>query len=339
MLRRILVFMVLVLGISAVAVSQQDACKAVEIPVGVINFGGESFRGLAAQDFLAHPQKGSITVKSIAYDNGPRRVLLVVDTSKKLSANLRKVEVELVKTLVAASRPEDSLGLLPARGPGSVVKFGDPRTGLVDAIQDTNSQQRKDRGVLDTVLEGIEWFSDSHPGDAIIVIAPDTEGNHKANAKSVANALAEHHIRLFGLALGPIQTRNSTTSSFYTSTTSQGLSLAQPSTGDLIYNTGDENFFPLTQNSGGLVTLVADPDSTQFSDNVSDPQVLQRVRFRALTITNAIDAFYRVVVEPQRVPSPGWWSLDLAENIKKNSPRMFLLYPTQLGPCSQVAAK
>ena len=339
MLRRTLVFITMISGTFSLAAAQQDACKSVEIPVGVVNFSGESFRGLAPQDFLAHAQKGSIAVKSITYDNGPRRVLLVVDTNKKLSANLRKVEVELVKTLVAAARPEDSLGLLPARGPGAVVKFGDPRSGLVDAIQDTSAHQGKDRGVLDAVQDGIEWFSDPHPGDAIIVVAADTEGNHKANAKSVAKALAEHHIRMFGLALGPIQTRNSTTSSFYTSTTSQGLSLAQPSTGDLIYNTGDEDFYPLTSNSGGLVMMVADPDSKQFSDNMSDPQVQQRVKARAVIVTNAVEAFYRAVVEPQRVPSPGWWSLDLTESIRKNSPKMWLLYPNQLGSCSEMASK
>jgi hypothetical protein len=339
MLRRILVFITMALGVFAAGAAQQDACKAVEVPVGVVNFGGESFRGLAPQDFLARAQKGSITIKSLAYDNGPRRVLLVVDTNKNISANLRKIEVELVRTLVAAARSEDSLGLLPARGPGAVVKFGDPRSGLVDAIQDTSTHQGKDRGVLDAVMEGIEWFSDPHPGDAIIVIAPDTEGNHKTNAKAVAKALAEHHIRMFGLALGPIQTRNSTTSMFYTSTTSQGLSLAQPSTGDLIYNTGDEDFFPLTSNSGGLVMMVADPDSKQFSDNLNDPQVQQRVKTRAVIVNNAVDAFYRAVVEPERVPSPGWWSLELTESIRKNSPKMWLLYPTQLGSCSEVASK
>jgi hypothetical protein len=317
-----------------VLAAQQEACRGLEIPVGVINFGGESFRGLAAQDFLIHSQKGSVAVKSITYDDSPRRILLVVDTSRKLSPNLRKAEVELIKTFAATVRPEDTIGLLTARGPGAIVKFGDPRANLADAIsQETNSKEGKDRGVLDAVQQGAEWFTPSRPGDAIVVIAREMEGNHKANAKSVAKALADHQIRLFGLALGPVQTRNTTTSAYQTSTTSQGLALATPQTGDLIYDTGDENFYPLTVNSGGLVTLVVDPENKQFSDNVDSPQVQQRVRFRAQMIGNAIDSFYRMVIQPQH-PMPGeWLDLGLTESIQKNSPKMWLLFPHSLGPC------
>jgi hypothetical protein len=334
MRRSLLCITFIVTSMFTVAAAQQDACKAFEIPVGVINFGGESFRGLVPQDFLAHAQKGPVAIKSVAYDDGPRRILLVVDTSKKLSPNLRKAELELVKTLAASARPEDTLGLLTARGPGATVKFGDPRVNLLDAIsQENNSKEGKDRGVLDAVLEGAEWFSPSRPGDAIVVIARDTEGNHKANAKSVAKALADHHVRMFGLALGPIQTRNSTTSTFQTSTTSQGLAIAKPSTGDLLYNTGDEDFYPLTMNSGGLAMLVVDPDSKQFSDKMDDPQVQQRVRLRAQAVANAVDSFYRMVVEPQQSVHGEWWDLELTQGIQRNSPKMWLLFPHSLGPC------
>src|SRR5262249_50268168 len=161
--RRSLLFLALMLAsMFRVAIAQQDACRALEIPVGVINFEGQSFRGLAPQDFLAKAQKGSVAIKSIAYDDGPRRILLIVDTSRKLSPNLHKAEVELVKTFAAAARPEDTLGLLTAHGPGGIVKFGDPRSSLVDAIsQESNTKEGKDRGVLDAVVQGLEWFSPS----------------------------------------------------------------------------------------------------------------------------------------------------------------------------------
>ncbi|HEY6272392.1 MAG TPA: hypothetical protein VIX19_10410 [Terriglobales bacterium] len=334
MFRRALVFIVMMLGLFAMAAAQQDACKNVEIPVGVINSGGESFRGLATQDFLARTQKGSVSVKSIAYDIGPRRVLLVVDTSRKLPANLRRAEVELLKTFLAAIRPEDSVGLLTALGPGGPVKFGDTRASITEAVAgETNSTQGKNRGVLDAVSEGVEWFADPHAGDAIVVIAPNTEGNHKSNAKSVAKALADHHIRMFGLALGPIQTRNPTASAFTTSTTSQGLALSTPDTGVLTYSLGDEDFYPLTSNSGGLVAAVVDPDSKKFSDKMDSPSIQQFVRSRAQLVANAVDSFYRMLVEPQPTSHQEWWSLDLTQDIRKNSPAMFLLYPHSLGPC------
>ena len=53
---------------------------------------------------------------------------------------------------------------------------------------------------------------------SIVVIASELEGNRKANARMVAKALHDNHIRMFGLALGPVETKNSVASHFVTST-------------------------------------------------------------------------------------------------------------------------
>ena len=53
----------------------------------------------------------------------------------------------------------------------------------------------------------VDIFGESKPGDAMIVMAYDLEGNHGANAKKVAKALEDHHVRMFGLALGLVGTK------------------------------------------------------------------------------------------------------------------------------------
>ena len=60
----------------------------------------------------------------------------------------------------------------------------------------------------------------------------------------MAKALHDNHIRMFGLALGPVETQNSVASHFMTSTTSQGLAEAKPLAGTVVYETGDEHFYP-----------------------------------------------------------------------------------------------
>jgi hypothetical protein len=326
---RVLLSLIISLGVTAV-VDGQQACKA-EMSVGVINSNGESFRGLAPEDFLAHGPKG-VGVRSVTYDDGPRRLLMVVDTSKKLSAGAHKAEIEIVKSIIAASRPEDSLGLIIARGPGGLVKFGENRSGLLDAL-DSNSSTGSGRGVLDAVMEGIEWFSDSHPGDAIVLIASSTEGNHKTNARSVARALASHHIRLFGLALGPVMTRNVSREGVVTSTTSQGMAYATAGIGDFVYDTGDQDFYPLTMNSGGVVVSVMNEQSQQGGDRTADPRFQQFLKSRAQVISNAVQAFYRVQIDGPRISHPEGWSLEIKESIRKSSPAMFVLYDHELGPC------
>src|ERR1051326_3919609 len=136
---------VLVISLSCMGVAQQ-ACKAVELPVGVISVTGDVFRGLAAEDFAAHIQKKPVSLKSLTYDEGPRRVLIVVDTNRKLSADTRKAEGIMVEALLGSARAEDTFALLPARGPGRDTDFTKDRRGLRAAIGGGGRKKEKNHG-------------------------------------------------------------------------------------------------------------------------------------------------------------------------------------------------
>jgi hypothetical protein len=322
-----------VLGFSTISLAQQTACKAIEIPVGVISSNGNVFRGLSAGDFTGHLQKKIVAIKTIIYDEGPRRVLIVVDTSKKLSADTRKAEAEMIQALLAEGRSEDTFGIMAARGPGQDVKFTADHAAIIQALNQPGEGKRgKDPGVLDSLMVGIEWFGPPQPGDAIVVLAADLEGNHKSNAKVVAKALADNHIRMFGLALGPVQTTSSVASGTITSTISQGLAYTKPGVGDFVYDAGDEHFFPLTTNSGGMVFGAMNSDSRR-SYKIEDPHVLQEVRQKARSISRLIASYYRVQVEPPALSHPEDWTLEINGEVQKHSQPMFLLYPRELGPC------
>ncbi len=332
MLPRILTSLTLVLGMAGACAAQPAACKAVEIPVSVFSVSGDVFRGLAAEDFVGRTQKKAVGVKSLSYDDGPRRILLVVDTNHKLSADTRRAEEEMIGSILSAARPEDSFALLPARGPGRAISFTTERSPIAKALSLPAEKSGKEPGVLDAVLAGIEEFGAPQNGDSIVVMAADLEGNHKANARMVAKALEEHHIRMFGLALGPVATKNSVAGGSMTSTTSQGLAWTTPGVGDFVYDTGDEHFFDLTANSGGLVFAVMN-SNPQRSYNLSDEKLLLSVRQKARAVTKIIAAYYRVQVEPPASPHQENWDLDVNETIKKHTQPMFVLYPRVLGPC------
>jgi len=102
--------------------------------------------------------------------------------------------------------------------------------------------------------------------------------------------------------------------------------------GEIVYDTGDENFYPLTTNSGGLVLSVmnADPRRTY---SMADPRMVQSVRQRAQSVASMISAYYRMKVEPPPFGHAGDWSLTINEEIQKHSQPMFVLYPHELGPC------
>jgi hypothetical protein len=333
MVTRILSALIVILVLSSIGLAQQSACKATDVPVGVISVSGNVFRGLAAEDFIGRVQKKPIAVKALAFDDGPRRVLIVADLSKKLSADSRKAEDEMIKTLLASARPSDTFAIMPARGPGQDVKFTEDRSAISQALgQPGDGKRGKEPGVLDTVMTGIEWFGTPQPGDAIVVIASELEGNRKANARMVARALHDSQIRMFGLALGPVETKNSVASHFMTSASSQGLAEAQPLVGAIIYDTGDEHFFPLTTSSGGLVLSVMNADPRR-SYSMSDAHVVESVRQKARSVSNMIAAYYRLQVEPPAIDRSTGWDLTISNEIQKHSTPMFVLYPRELGPC------
>lgn len=332
MVSRIFTALGMVMFFSSLVLAQQAACKA-DIPVGVIGINGDTFRGLAAEDFIGQIQKKPVAVKKIAFDDGPRRVLIVADVSKKLSADSRKAEDEMIKTLLASARPGDTFAIMPAHGPGQDVKFTEDRAAIREALNQPGEGKRgKEPGVLDTVMVGIEWFGPPQPGDSIVVIAADMQGSRKANARMVAKALHDNHIRLFGLALGPVQTKSTVAGGFTTSASSQGLAQSEPLVGELVYETGDENFFPLTTNSGGLVLSAMNGDARR-NYSMADPKMVQSVRQKAHSVANMISAYYRMQVEPPPIGRPEDWSLTINQEIQKHAQPMFVLYPHELGPC------
>lgn len=333
MTSRLVITLCVVLGLSSMGTAQQAACKAVEVPVGVVSMTGGVFRGLAAEDFIGRVQKKPVAVKSLTYDDGPRRVLIVADASKKLSSDTRKAETEMLQVLLAGGRPQDQFALMVARGPGQDVKFTTDHAAITQGLNEPGDGKRgKEPGVLDTVMTGIEWFGEPQSGDAIVVMAADLEGNHKANAKQVAKALETNHIRMFGLALGPVQTKSSVATSLITSTTSQGMAEAKPLVGEGSYDTGDEHFFPLTTNSGGMV-FGAMNGSSRRSYKLTDPKLLQEIRQRAAVVSRMISSYYRMQIEPPPMSHPEEWDLTINEVVQKSAHPAIILYPRELGPC------
>ena len=317
-------------SLSSSMIAQNEGCKEVEVPVGIINGNGEAFHGLSTADFTGHSGKTALTLKNMTYDDGPRRVVLIVDTSRKLSAETRKAEQALVETLLDAKRPEDSIALITARGPEHVVKFGEQRPAYVQALPgEDEGRHGKEAGVLDAVMKGIELFGDPKAGDAVIVIAADLEGNHEINARRIAKVLEQHQVRMFGLALGPVSTKNVALSAQTNS--AWGFATATPGTGDMVYNTGDEDFYPLTRDSGGLVLAVMNGDY-QHTYSIKDPKFVGRVKQDARVVYNMVAGYYRVEIANWR---GGEWSFEPTADVRKAASNMFLLYPHTLAGCSQ----
>ncbi len=329
MLLRLHSFSLLILLSISQAVGQQGSCTT-ELPVGIDTASGESYKGISAEDFIAHSSKGKVTIKSLTYDDGPRRVVLVVDGNKKLSPDTRKAQSDLVRTILSAARPEDSFALVVARGADRIVKFGEDKSAYADALpREGDPRSGKALGVLDAVMAGLKLLGEHKPGDTILVIASDLEGNRSANPNTVAKALQEQQTRMFGLALGPVSRSNVTAGG--QAMTAWGLATVTPGIGAIHYEPGDENFLPMTVNSGGAVLSAINGDA-RHDYSMKDARVEQQVKQSAQVVWNMIASFYRVEISRSENRTEDW-TLQPDENLRKSAPRMVILYPHQLGPC------
>lgn len=315
--------------------AQQPDCTTVDVPIGVMKPSGEAIEGLTANDFAAQIKKRAVSIQSIASDSGPRRILLVIDASHRLSSEARKAQVEFVSDVVLNAQPGDSMALIVARGPVHEVKFGADRAALLQAIKDS-AQETKDPeklGVLDAVAAGINWFGEPQLGDSIVVVAIDLEGNHSTNYKSVVKMLEEHHVRLFGMALGHLLLTNQVIGTQQTDR--EGFGYREP--GIPIYNAdADADFFPLSVNSGGYIVQEDTKRTNQdFKVNEAKKKELEKTATMMLAL---IDRFYTVRVAAAGLSHAEPWTLGIAPNKLQSLPGAHVLYPHELSACSSSSA-
>jgi hypothetical protein len=301
--RTILAICVLFLLLMNAAFAQQNAC-AVDLPVGIIGADGSLLHGLTAQDITIHLRKQTLPVEKVGYDSGARRVLFILDTGRWLPSEARKAETKLVDYILSHARPGDTFALLTTRGAVRKVSFDESREHLTKAVQELAvdpKEQDKAPNVLDTMMQGIQWFGQPRPGDAILIMADHLEGSISGTSPSVKyqprttggtgpmqgvvqdsgrvmepsshakfstvmETLADHRIRVFGLQLGGVN---------YTLTT--------------VYEPGEENLFGISLGSGGYAVL----DGTDaYGSYVMTDARAQGLQHKAFQLYGAIAEFY-----------------------------------------------
>ena len=337
MYSRISLFIILLATINVAA--QQSGCATIDLPINVIKASGEPIQGLSASDFAVQVRKQSLAVESANYESAPRRILLVIDTTKKLVPDARKLEVEFASGIVSGAQPEDTFALLTARGITQEVKFGADRSELMKALKILNDSAAesgdagKQVGPLDAVATGAAWFGEPRLGDSIVLMAADLEDNHKANPKGVAKLLSDHHIRLFGVALGRLQLTNSTTSAL--TTDYNGFGYKEPGV-PLRNAAGDPNFLPLTVNSGGYVA----PENTKAINmefQLTEPKKQQLQKTGAL-MAQLIDTFYDVRVKASTISHEEAATVNFNADKMGAMPGTHVLFPHEVSPCSSAVA-
>jgi hypothetical protein len=328
---RVAVFILLSLLIASSALAQQQSCR-VDLPVGMVGADGSLLNGLTAKDITVRLRKQTLPIETIGYDTGPRRVLFILDTSRRLPPEARQAETMLVNYVLANARPGDSFALLTARGAARQVRFGEIRDALVNALRELAAdpkEQTKAPNVLDSIMAGIGWFGEPRIGDAILIMADHLEElNDRTQYESrqqahsgplqgvyiergvsyeapsrfkfsaVADSLFSHRIRVFGLQFGAMRNVPMTS----------------------VYSPNDENLFGISQGSGGYAVL--DP-ADAFGAYVINDARTRNLQHKVFQLYGAIAQFYTLSVSVPASLQRETWKLELAKDLQSNTVALY----------------
>ncbi len=311
---------------AAFANSQKDASCMISLPVNVVVPDGRLIRELDASQFVAQTKRQTVPVLTATDDSGPRRILLVLESGRHVPERVRTAQYGVVAEILSEARPEDSFGLLTARGPDKEVHFGESRDAILAAVRELQANidsKGSTVGILDALMTGAGWFDQPKPGDAIFLMSMGLESEHHATFKQVYKELTNRQVRVFSLLLGPRM--EGTVSGAIVKMSSGGLEvLMEPS-----YSPNLEDDSNLSWGSGGYSVEVDLVGAGQREEQLTDKK-LETLKSAASRMQSAITEYYRLTLES----TPAQIMLGLATDLKNKVPKAVVLYPRQLPACS-----
>jgi len=155
---------------------------------------------LETDAFVAHDKQHPLAIRSASTDQGPHRIIFVVDNGKKIKTAARKAEAAIISNILLKARAEDSFALLTAHGPRRELRFGASRDSLRRAAEQFAAPSReKSRGkpMLDTILEATAWFQPPQPGDSIFALGGTFDSSLGVTSHKLRAALEPGRVRMF----------------------------------------------------------------------------------------------------------------------------------------------
>ncbi len=295
--------------VPSLAAQSENACLQPALIVNVVGNNGSLPGDLKKDDFRVTYHGRGVTVTNLNYTEGPRRVIILLDTSGSMSgqstgkSDTWQIARAAVWELVAS---------LPARSKTSLATFSDKTQTEVPLSADRKPIQewlnrettrhpeslRGQTALYKAILAGAKALEPTEPGDAIFVVTDGGENASRARLPEVEKALRTSGIRLFAFVL-------------------TGGQLGTPE--ELA---GIEDLHRVCKNSGGFVT-----DLYIYKED--------QVRSDAQQLSRLISGFYSLTLQlPESSTKPQHLELDVVDTGSRKRKDVALAYPRELYPCS-----
>jgi hypothetical protein len=299
-------YLIAFFSIAGPSFAQQKAIQSCDVPL-VVGY----WRKLHSKDLTVHLGTELVTVDNVFLDDGPKRVAVVLDSSKQTSDEQLKVLLDITTALVEHARPQDTFSL--------VLVGADDSDGLFLTTEDVRNRLRKfalsspprsspgtSERIYDAILAAAMHLTPSKFGDAIIFLGHDRDSGSNAGLAQVQELILRNRVRFYGLC-------------FYNSKIRIIPSNASRSELDLLsHETG--YFIPY---------LPAEP--------LAEPEQIRQKKEFVVNLYGGITKPYRVSIPGPSIPGPVKLEIGVAKSVRSNPNPENVHYPRSIYQCGAPA--
>lgn len=293
------------------------SCQPSSLIVNVLDQHGIPLRGLNAQDFKVTYHGTTLRIASLSFSTGPRRVIVLLDTSGSMSGETSRDEWKIARAavldFVKSALPGTQLALVTfAADVQERTELSKDSQAITLWLNSNSGNERSDpRGptaLLESVLKALRKLQPIQPGDAIFAV---TDGEDNSSRKESARRLKDalQGIRLFAFLLED---------EFYGAVVDMRA-----------------EFFEMAKDSGGFTTGLKQARTGPFSHYVYDDRAEAIIKASAQIVNAQISDYYLLSLDPtaHRSTTEGLKVEAIDENgrVRKN---VTVTYPHHLMPCA-----
>ena len=177
---------------------QQERADAREIPVVVADFYNKLVPDLQKADFAVRLAGKPVLVSSAAIDEGPKRIILILDASNNVPNDEWKLQIESAEILIQHARPTDLFALFVVGMDSAEKSFQTPKE-ISLRLRDLKRSQEPEK-TYDAVLGALNSLNGTQFGDTIFLIGHDEDSGSTATLSEIRKLMLEKTVRFYGLS-------------------------------------------------------------------------------------------------------------------------------------------
>ena len=167
-MRRLLPILGLFIAAIAAASPTDRATSSCDVPVVVADYYNKPVPNLTTADFSVRLAGASDSIRSVAVDAGPKRVVLILDASENVPDEEWKLETQMAGVLLTHARADDQFALIVIGGAPITESFLSAAevTARVQASANARPIGEKNERIYDALLEAASRLDPAKFGDA-----------------------------------------------------------------------------------------------------------------------------------------------------------------------------